>query len=157
MCLQLLRIEQDGAFVGMLDRYKRSSAASGHRLGSEQRREATQYVANVTRLKRRIDWRLQQLVTRPLSQIDPVSLQVLRLGQYILLSSLLTCTIAAVLCTVMNGFSPTAGIYELFEVRMPLHAINAHVEVAKSMVGRGSTGFVNGEPFSYADILGMSA
>lgn len=50
-------------------------------LSASDQRKVTQYVAQITRLKRRLDWRLERLVDRPLAQMEPRLLQLLRLGQ----------------------------------------------------------------------------
>lgn len=86
-CLQLLRIEEEGGFVGRIA----SSGiilSPGPALLPAQQRKVTAYVAQVTRLKRRLDWRLAKLTNRPIAQMEPRLKQILRLGMNLAGSSL---------------------------------------------------------------------
>ena len=79
LVLQLMRIEEEGSFVGRMDSMTDPSTAYKQKLDSMQLRRVTSQVANVTRLKRRLDWRISQLASRPMNQLHPVLLQILRL------------------------------------------------------------------------------
>ncbi len=80
MFLQLLRVEEEGAFVGRMQSATNPESVRKQALNSLQQKAVTSYVANVTRLKRRLDWRIEQLASQPLKAIHPVLLQILRLG-----------------------------------------------------------------------------
>ena len=71
--------------------------------------------AGVTRLRRKLDWQLEQLISRPLAKVDSQVLDILRLA-----------------------------VYELTERGMDAHAITRHVDLAALTDNRGCTSFVNG-------------
>lgn len=75
--------------------------------------------AGATRMRRRLDWLLQKLLTCPLEEIQPEVQALLRLA-----------------------------LYEMTELGVPDHATNAHVELAKSAINRSCAALVNGMPLS---------
>lgn len=76
-----MRVEEEGGFVGRMESLTNPQTAQNQRLDSMQHRNVTGYVANITRLKRRLDWRIGQLATQPLKNVHPVLLQILRLSK----------------------------------------------------------------------------
>lgn len=104
----LNRIEEDQAFVGRTE-------VSGD-LDAREARQATDYVAGVTRWRRWFDFLLQQFYRGDLEAMEPTLRQILRVG-----------------------------LYDLLILETPPHAsINEAVELAKTMVRRGAGGLVNG-------------
>lgn len=105
----LLRIEQDRAFVGF-----QSSAV----IGTDPRlqRQVREYVAGVTRLRRRLDFLIDHFYKGKAHKLEQVLRQILRLG-----------------------------IYELLYQATPAHAaINEAVRLAKQRVRTQAGGLVNG-------------
>ncbi|CAL5218678.1 g386 [Coccomyxa viridis] len=107
---QLIRIEEDGAYVGLVGGSPRPRKAETEKisalpveLDSRDARFVTELVSGVTRWKGRLDWVIRQL--RPQGGIDFVLLQILRLG-----------------------------VYELVELGLPDHVINDHVDMARKLV-----------------------
>ena len=80
--------------------------------------------AGVTRLRRKVDWQLEQLTERPLAKVDPQVLDILRLA-----------------------------VFELTERDMDAHAISRHVDLAALTGNRACVSFVNGAA-SYAVLSG---
>ena len=68
----------------------------------------------MTRWKGRLDWVIREL--RPKGSIDPLLLQILRLG-----------------------------VYELVELGLPDHVINDHVDMARKLVRPEAAPVANGE------------
>lgn len=79
--MQLLRVEEEGGFVGRIESATNPGSVRKQQLDSLQQKTVTSYVANVTRLKRRLDWRIEQMSSQPLKSMHPVLLQILRLGE----------------------------------------------------------------------------
>lgn len=104
---RLLRVEADGAFVARL---------GGQGVPADVARRASDYVAGVTRQRRWLDFLLDQFYRGDLAVLDPVLLQVLRLGAYDL---------------VVRGAPPHA-------------AVNEAVDSAKRLLHRGAAGLTNG-------------
>lgn len=109
----LLRVEADGAFVARVA--GRADRADGGAAPDVSRR-ASDYVAGVTRQRRWLDFLLSHVVSRPLDQLDPPLLQILRLGAY-----------------------------DLVVRRTPAHAaVSETVGLARGAVHAGAVGLVNG-------------
>ena len=77
---QLVRIEETGAFVGLVADLDREEEVS-----PRDERQSTDYVAGVTRWKRWLDFVLSHFVRTHLDQLEPALRQVLRLGVFDLL------------------------------------------------------------------------
>lgn len=80
----------------------------------------------MTRLRRKLDWQLEQLTKRPLAKVDPEVLDILRLA-----------------------------VFELTERDMDAHAISRHVDLAALTGNRACVSFVNGAA-SHAMLLVQS-
>ncbi len=107
---QLDRIEVDGAYIGL------TQTDATEALDPREARQATDYVAGVTRWRRWFDFLLQQFYRGDLAAMEPTLRQILRIG-----------------------------LYDLLVLEKPPHAaINEAVELAKTMVRRGAGGLVNG-------------
>jgi len=81
--VQLLRAEEEGGFVGRMGSQTglKSKKSRDSALTPGERRNLTVYVAQVTRLKMRLDWRLEQLLQKStVAQLQPTLRQILRLG-----------------------------------------------------------------------------
>jgi transcription termination factor NusB len=68
-------VGQMGSQTGLKRKQNREAS-----LTPQERRDLTVYVAQVTRLRRRLDWRLEQMLSKSLSQLTPALRQILRLG-----------------------------------------------------------------------------
>ncbi|BDA44184.1 Ribosomal RNA small subunit methyltransferase B [Coccomyxa sp. Obi] len=116
---QLLRIDEEGAFVGLVGgsptrRQPHAKKGPVAPLDSRDARFVTELVFGVTRWRRRLDWLITQL--RPSGgSLDPELLQILRLG-----------------------------MFELLELGTPDWVINSHVELAKELVRPEAARLVNG-------------
>lgn len=106
---RLLRIESGGAFIGR-DR----DAEAG--LDERARRQAMEYVAGVTRWRRRLDFLLGHYYRGSLDEMERPLLQILRIGLYDI----------------------------LFLQTPPYAAVSEAVALAKRVVRRGAGGLVNG-------------
>ncbi|KAK9825393.1 hypothetical protein WJX81_008684 [Elliptochloris bilobata] len=115
---QLLRIEAEGAFAGLVGGSPGQKVAKRRlrrkELDKRQQARVTAAVAGVTRRRRRLDWLLQQLLNRPLAKVDPRLLAILRLG-----------------------------LFELTMAGKAGHAMSAHVDLAALIVNKGASGMVN--------------
>jgi 16S rRNA (cytosine967-C5)-methyltransferase len=117
---QLLRIEEDGAFAGLVGGAPpgadgadpddpAAARAAAAKLDDRDRRRVTEIVSGVTRWRRRLDWVLSQwLRAGQLEAMDAPLRQLLRMGAY-----------------------------ELLELGLAPHAINEHVELAKRVMHEG--------------------
>ncbi|MFN3597561.1 MAG: 16S rRNA (cytosine(967)-C(5))-methyltransferase RsmB [Rubricoccaceae bacterium] len=109
---RLLRVEEDGAFVARLG--ARASGPDSRRERNAQR-GATDLVAGVTRLRRRLDHAIAHFARREAAALDAPVRQVLRLG-----------------------------LFELFVRGVPPHAaVDEAVGLARGLAGKGAAGFVN--------------
>lgn len=104
---RLLRVEDDGAFVARL---------SERNVSPEVARRASDYVAGVTRQRRRLDFLIDQFYRGDIEGLDPALLQVLRVGVYDL----------------------------LVRETKPHAAVNEAVETAKRLLHKGAAGLTNG-------------
>ena len=104
---RLLRVEEDGAYVARLGDGEATAEAA---------RAASDFVAGVTRQKRYLDFLLDHFYRGDLRSVEPVLLQVLRLGAYDL---------------VVRETKPHA-------------AVNEAVESAKRLLRKGAGGLANG-------------
>ena len=105
---RLLRIEE-GAYIGL-------EAGDGDLIDARESRQALDYVAGVTRWRRRLDFILSQFYRGDLSGMEPALRQILRIGLYDI----------------------------LFLETVEYAAVNEAVALAKSRVRRGAGGLVNG-------------
>ena len=106
---QLQRIEIDQAFVGLAGDAEAPLDARGER-------QVREYVAGVTRWRRRIDFLLAHFYRGDLDAMEPALRQILRVG-----------------------------LYDLLYLDTPPHAaLNEAVELAKRMIRPGAGGLVNG-------------
>lgn len=106
---RLERIERDQAFVGVMERTDDLSDA-------RTRRQVTEYVAGVTRWRRRLDFLLAAFYHGPFERMERPLQIILRLG-----------------------------LYDLLFLRTPAHAaVHENVELAKQEVRPGAAGLVNG-------------
>ncbi|KAL4423617.1 hypothetical protein ABPG77_009204 [Micractinium sp. CCAP 211/92] len=139
--LQLLRIEQKGAFAGLVggapavargdgrgppageeavdddggDEDAGSSRQAVTQLKDPRdRRLVTELVNGTTRWRRRLDFTLAALCGKPTSQLDAPLAALLRMG-----------------------------LYELAEIKSPGHVINVYVELAKQLMHRGAGSVAN--------------
>ncbi|HMB92500.1 MAG TPA: 16S rRNA (cytosine(967)-C(5))-methyltransferase RsmB [Rhodothermales bacterium] len=102
------RIEQEGAYIGL--------TRGDIDVDPREERQATDYVAGVTRWKRRFDFILSQFYRGDLEGMESTLKQILRIG-----------------------------LYDLLILDTPPHAaLNETVELAKQMVRPGAGGLVNG-------------
>lgn len=76
-----MRTEEEGGFVGRMDSVTNQEAPRTAILSPSEQRQMTSYVANVTRLRRRLDWRIARLATHSDSSMHPILRQILRLGE----------------------------------------------------------------------------
>ena len=105
---QLDRIEQEGAYIGL--------ARRDTDVDPREERQATDYVAGVTRWRRRFDFILSQFYRGDFEGMESTLKQILRIG-----------------------------LYDLLILDTPPHAaLNEAVELAKQMVRPGAGGLVNG-------------
>ncbi|ARA94742.1 16S rRNA (cytosine(967)-C(5))-methyltransferase [Rhodothermaceae bacterium RA] len=105
---QLNRIEQQGAYVGLV--------GDDAGLDARQERQATEYVAGVTRWRRWLDFLINRFYHGASERLDPALRQVLRIG-----------------------------LYDLLFLQTPPHAaIHEAVELAKGHVHPKVAGLVNG-------------
>lgn len=106
---RLLRIEEEGAFVGF--------AVGGEGdWGARDERQTMEYVAGVTRWRRRLDFILQQFYKGELGKMEPALRQILRIG-----------------------------LYDILFLDTPAYAaVHDAVDLAKQEVRRGAGGLVNG-------------
>lgn len=122
---QLLRLEQEGAYSGLvggspdvkqLDGDALFDPGAVQRLSPADRRHVTELVAGVTRWRRRLSWILEHL-PKPtnISSMD-LPLQVLLL----------------------------MATYEILVLDMAPHAVNEYVEIAKITLHKGCGGVANG-------------
>lgn len=108
---QLNRIDLDGAFVGLVREEDRSGD-----LDPRAERQATEYVAGVTRWRRYLDFIIGHFYKGEFEKMEPVLKQILRVG-----------------------------LYDVLMLETPPHAaLNEAVELAKGMVRAGAGGLVNG-------------
>lgn len=106
---ELLRIETEGAFVGF-------SGAEDDALDARERRQATEYIAGITRQRRWLDFVLTQFYHGDFGDMEDALRQVLRVG-----------------------------LYDLLFLHTPDHAaVSEAVELAKRLVRPGAGGLVNG-------------
>lgn len=116
---RLLRVEEGGAYVARL----------GGGLAPEDERLASDLVAGVTRLRRRLDFLLAPLVRGGLDRLDAPIRQALRVG-----------------------------LYDLLERGTPPHAaVGEAVEAARTLGHRGGAGLVNAVLRAAARALGAGA
>ena len=107
---QLDRVESRGAFVGNF------TSDETQRLDARDRRQTTEYVAGVTRWRRRLDFLLGEFYNGDLAKMEAPLRQILRLG-----------------------------LYEVLHMQTPPHAaVDEAVELAKQRVRRGAGGLTNG-------------
>lgn len=105
---QLDRIEQEGAYIGL--------ARGDTDIDPREERQAMDYVAGVTRWRRRFDFILGQFYRGDFEGMESTLKQILRIG-----------------------------LYDLLILDTPPHAaLNETVELAKQMVRPGAGGLVNG-------------
>ena len=107
----LLRIEVDNAFVGLVQKDALLSEAD-----PRTERQATEYVAGVTRWRRYLDFILRRFYKGPFEKMEPVLQQILRVG-----------------------------LYDVLMLETPPHAaLHEAVALAKRRVRAGAGGLVNG-------------
>lgn len=107
----LNRIGLDGAFVGLV-----REGDLDEDIDSRAERQATEYVAGVTRWRRYLDFILRHFYKGSFKKMEPALKQILRLG-----------------------------LYEVLMLETPPHAaLNEIVELAKQMVRPGAGGLANG-------------
>lgn len=106
---RLLRIEEEGAYVGF-------GAGGEGDWGAREERQTTEYVAGVTRWRRRLDFLLQHFYRGELQKMEPMLRQILRIGLYDIL---------------YLGTPPYAAVHDA-------------VNLAKQEVRKGAGGLVNG-------------
>ena len=135
---QLLRVEEGGAFAGLVGGKAAATAAlsldgdddndagdDDHgaaaaamdpvvALDDRDRRLVKELVAGVTRWRRRLDWVLARLSGRDAARLAPPLRQVLRIA-----------------------------LYELWQLGLPAHALNEHVELAKAWARPEAAGLAN--------------
>lgn len=105
---RLDRIEQEGAFIGL--------AGADEGLEARAERQAREYVAGVTRWRRRLDFLLAQFYRGDFGAMESVLRQILRVG-----------------------------LYDVLFLRTPPHAaLNEAVALAKKLVRPGAGRLVNG-------------
>ncbi len=105
---RLLRIEEEGAYVGLED--------AGEAADAREARQATEYVAGVTRHRRWLDFVLSQFYRGDFSGMEPRLKQILRVG-----------------------------LYDFLFLHTPPHAaLNEAVELAKRQVRPGAGRLTNG-------------
>ena len=105
----LLRIEEEGAYVGLVG----GDVDEAH--DAREERQATEYVAGVTRWRRWLDFVLARFYRGDFATIEPVLRQILRIGAY----------------DVLFLYTPDHA------------AVNEAVALAKRMVRPGAGGLVN--------------
>lgn len=106
---QLSRIEVDGAFIGI-------GGEDATATDARETRQATDYVAGVTRWRRRLDFLLAHFYRGDFEKMEPTLKQILRIG-----------------------------LYDLLYLDTPPHAaLNEAVELAKQMLRPGAGKLVNG-------------
>lgn len=107
---RLQRIEQGGAYIGL------EGGVDAENGGARDERQATEYVAGVTRWRRRLDFILQQYYRGDLAAMEPVLRHILRIG-----------------------------LYDIRFLHTPAYAaVSQAVNLAKEEVRRGAGGLVNG-------------
>lgn len=74
---RLLRIEQEGAYVGLMDH-----GATDTEEEAREERQSAEYVAGVTRQRRWLDFLLAHYYRGNVDKLEPVLRQILRLGLY---------------------------------------------------------------------------
>ncbi len=106
---RLLRIEEEGSFVGF------SGSGEGE-WGAREERQTMEYVAGITRWRRRLDFILQQFYRGELGKMEPALRQILRIG-----------------------------LYDILFLETPTYAaVHDAVDLAKQEVRKGAGGLVNG-------------
>ncbi len=106
---RLLRVEEEGAFVGF------AGGGEGD-WGAREERQTMEYVAGVTRWRRRLDFILHQFYRGELEKMEPALRQILRIG-----------------------------LYDLLFLDTPTYAaVHDAVDLAKQEVRSGAGGLVNG-------------
>ncbi|PRW33141.1 Ribosomal RNA small subunit methyltransferase B isoform A [Chlorella sorokiniana] len=138
---QLLRIEEEGAFAGLVGgspgadtdeavpseaeaeeepspgqqrRRQEGDEPWGRGLDPRNKRAVTDLVASVTRWRRRLDYIIEACSGRRMADLDAPLRQILRVGAL-----------------------------ELIEKQAPSHSVNEHVELAKQVMHKGSAGVAN--------------
>jgi len=112
----LIRIEFDDAFANRLTQDIPSlDTQNPGGLSPRDQRFLKELVSGVTRWRRRLDWMLDVFTKNRVKQIEPVLLQILRIG-----------------------------MYELIELGMPAYAVTNHTQLAKELCYQGAGAFVNG-------------
>lgn len=105
---RLLRVETEGAYVGLLD--------VGEAEDAREQRQASEYVAGVTRQRRWLDFLLAHFYRGELDRMEPALRQILRIG-----------------------------LYDVLFLHTPPHAaVHEAVELAKRHVRPKAGGLVNG-------------
>ncbi|GAB4823591.1 hypothetical protein N2152v2_010637 [Parachlorella kessleri] len=134
--LQLIRIEEEGAFIGLVGGSpggpKEKQLLTGSKpqeevellpgrswrakLSDRDARLVTELVAGVTRWRRRLDFVICHLTkSADVSELDAPLRQALRVG-----------------------------LYEMLELKAPSHTVNEHVALIKRVMNPGAGGFANG-------------
>ncbi len=107
---RLLRIEEQGAYVGI------GAAGTGEDWGARDERQSMEYVAGVTRWRRRLDFILDHFYRGDLEKMEFALRQILRIG-----------------------------LYDIIFLETPSYAaVSEAVNLAKAEVRRGAGGLVNG-------------
>jgi 16S rRNA (cytosine967-C5)-methyltransferase len=105
------RVNSEGGYLGLLLRYGLDHGT----LDPRDRALVTEMVYGLQRHRNRLDYIIGAFSRRPLSDLDPEVLDILRLG-----------------------------MYQLSEMRVPRHAaVNETVDLAKRRRGRGAASYVN--------------
>jgi 16S rRNA (cytosine967-C5)-methyltransferase len=73
--MQLLSIEGEGAYIGVIQR-----KGFDEGLEPQEVKSVTEVVAGVTRWRRRLDFIIESVSVRRINKIEPVLHQILRLG-----------------------------------------------------------------------------
>jgi 16S rRNA (cytosine967-C5)-methyltransferase len=107
---RLLRIEEDRAFVSRVATHDQDSD------DAREERQASEYVAGITRLRRWLDFLISEFYRGDFDRLEPALLQILRIG-----------------------------LYDLVVLETAAHAaVNEAVELAKRRVRPQAAGLVNG-------------
>lgn len=106
---RLHRIEEEGAYIGL-------EGGEPADFGARDARQSMDYVAGVTRWRRRLDFILSHYYRGPFDSLEPLLKQIMRLG-----------------------------LYDILYLRTPAYAaVSEAVELAKRRIRTGAGGLVNG-------------
>lgn len=105
------RVEAEGAYLSLLLRYRLEESG----LSARDRSLVSELTYGVQRHRNRLDYIIAAFSARPIEELDPEALQLLRMG-----------------------------VYQLAEMRVPPHAaVNETVKLAKKTLRQGAASYVN--------------